>query len=231
MEVAAQGGRVAGFTTNPTLMARAGVADYERFAREALRRVRGLPISFEVLADDLAGILRQGHTIGVWGPNVFIKVPVCTTASVSTTPVVRELAAAGHRVNVTAVLTLRQVEEVLSALPEGADAILSVVAGRIADTGRDPCPLVRQAADLCHARPGVSLLWASPRQILNLYQADACGADLIAITPELLARLALRGKDLEEFSRETVAMFVEDARRAGFTIPCGASRDHPSSQV
>ncbi|MEX2609022.1 MAG: transaldolase [Gemmatimonadota bacterium] len=218
MEAAIQDGVAEGFTTNPTLAAKAGVRNYREFARQALARVGGMPISFEVLADDLEGVAREAREIGSWGPNVFVKVPVCTTAGVSTAPVVAELAGEGLRVNVTAAMTLRQVGEVADTLPPGAQAIVSVFAGRIADTGVDPCPLMREAAEICHAVPGLRLLWASPREVLNVYQADACGVDIIVLTADLLAKLTLRGKDLEAFSRETVAMFYEDGRSAGYSL-------------
>lgn len=218
MERAAAGGLVQGFTTNPTLAAKAGVRNYRDFAQQALARAGGMPISFEVLADDLEGIAREAREIHSWGENVFVKVPVCTTAGTSTGPVVAELAAEGVRVNVTAVMTLRQVRDVAAILPPNTEAIVSVFAGRVADTGVDPCPMMREAAAVCRTAPGLRLLWASPREVLNVYQAAECGVDIIVLTADLLAKLALRGKDLEAFSRETVAMFYEDGRQAGYTL-------------
>ncbi|MGH7505047.1 MAG: transaldolase [Longimicrobiales bacterium] len=218
MEEAMGRGVVEGFTTNPTLARKAGVRNYREFAREALARVSGLPISFEVLGDDLASIGAQAREIASWGGNVFVKVPICTTRRVSTIPVIAELSAEGVRVNVTAVMARRQVEEVLSVLPPGVPGIVSIFAGRIADTGRDPCPFMHEAVELRGSRSELKVLWASPREVLNVYQADACGVDVIVLTADLLAKLALRGKDLEEFSRETVAMFYEDGVRAGYAL-------------
>lgn len=207
-----------GFTTNPTLMARAGVPDYREFARAALSEVVDMPISFEVFADDLEEMGAQAREIASWGANVFVKVPALNTQGASTVPLVRELAVEGLRLNVTAILALEQVEEVLEVLPPGNAAIISIFAGRVADTGRDPVPHMERAVELASGHPGVRVLWASPREVLNLYQARDCGCDLIAITPELLAKVGLRGKDLREFSRETVQMFFDDARRAGYRL-------------
>jgi transaldolase len=218
MEEAMRRGVVEGFTTNPTLARKAGVRNYREFAREALARVGDLPISFEVLGDDLASITEQARLIAGWGRNVFVKVPICTTQRESTLPAIATLSREGVRVNVTALMTTAQVADVVSALPSGVPSIVSIFAGRIADTGRDPCPFMRDAVALCEARPELKVLWASPREVLNVYQADDCGVDVIVLTADLLAKLALRGKDLEEFSRETVAMFYEDGVRAGYSL-------------
>lgn len=218
MERAARSGLVAGFTTNPTLIARAGVTDYRSFAAEALRRVGGAPISFEVLADDLPGIEAQAHQIAGWGANVSVKVPVCTTAGVPTLEVVRTLTREGIGVNVTAVMTADQVAGVAECVHPDTPAVISIFAGRIADTGRDPCPFMRAAVAMCRERPLLRVLWASPREVLNVYQAEACGVHMIALTADLLAKLALRNRDLAEFSRETVRMFYDDAVRAGYTL-------------
>jgi transaldolase len=218
MEEAMRRGVVEGFTTNPTLARKAGVRNYREFAREALARVEDLPISFEVLADDLPGIGGQAREIASWGRNVYVKVPVCTTKRQSTLPVIRELSAEGVKVNVTAVMTLSQVASVLEMLQPGVPGIVSIFAGRVADTGRDPCPMMREAVAQRGGRAELKVLWASPREVLNVYQADACGVDVIVLTADLLAKLALRGKDLEEFSRETVEMFYEDGLRAGYAL-------------
>lgn len=207
-----------GFTTNPTLMARAGVPDYRAFAREALEQVVDMPISFEVFADDLDEMGEQAREIASWGSNVFVKVPVVNTRGESTVPLVRDLVGEGLRLNVTAILSLEQVAEVLDALPPEEPAIVSIFAGRVADTGRDPVPHMERAVAMAASHPGVRVLWASPREVLNLYQARDCGCDLIAITPDLLGKISLRGKDLVEFSRETVQMFFDDAVRAGYTL-------------
>lgn len=218
MERAAHSGVVSGFTTNPTLVAKAGVRNYREFAEAALALVKGAPISFEVLADDLVGIERQAREIASWGPNVAVKVPVCTTSGESTLGVVRRLTGDGLCINVTAVMTLDQVLGVAECVDEGADAFVSVFAGRIADTGRDPCPFMREAVDICRDKPRLRVLWASPREVLNVYQAEACGVHVIVLGADLIAKLVLRGRDLEAFSRETVRMFYDDAVKAGYTL-------------
>jgi transaldolase len=218
MERAVSAGQVAGFTTNPTLVAKAGVPNYRAFAREALARIHGAPISFEVLADDLAGIESQAREIASWGPNVSVKVPVCTTSGESTLDVVHDLTHDGLSINVTAVMTLDQVVGVAECVHPAAHCYVSIFAGRIADTGRDPCPFMQEAVDICRDRPKLRVLWASPREVLNVYQAEACGVHVIVLTSELLAKLSLRNKDLSEYSRETVRMFYDDAVRAGYTL-------------
>ncbi len=215
---ACRDGLADGFTTNPTLMARAGVPDYREFAREVLDEVVDMPISFEVFADDLDEMAGQAREIASWGTNVFVKVPVVNTRGDSTVPLVRDLAVEGLRLNVTAILALEQVEDVLEVLPPEGPAIVSIFAGRVADTGRDPVPHMERAVGLAAGHPGVRVLWASPREVLNLYQARDCGCDLIAITPDLLRKISLRDKDLVEFSRETVQMFFDDANRAGYRL-------------
>jgi transaldolase len=218
MVAAARGGLADGFTTNPTLMARADVPDYRAFAQEALSQIVDMPISFEVFADTLEGMERQAREIASWGPNVFVKIPALNTQGVSTVPLVRDLASEGLRVNVTAILALEQVAEVLEVMPSDRPGIISVFAGRVADTGRDPVPHMTEAVRMAEGHPGVRVLWASPREVLNLYQARDCGCDLIAITPDLLAKISLRGRDLREFSRQTVQMFYDDATRAGYQL-------------
>ena len=218
MERAVGDGVVEGFTTNPTLVARAGVRDYREFAAEALARVGDAPISFEVLADDLATMEKQAREIASWGRNVSVKVPVCTTSGEPTLEVVRDLTSDGLSINVTAVMTMDQVIGVAECVDPDAHTFVSIFAGRIADTGRDPCTFMEQAVDLCSHRPNLRVLWASPREVLNVYQADACGVHVIVLTAELLAKLTLRNKDLAEFSRETVQMFYTDALKAGYTL-------------
>jgi transaldolase len=218
MERAVAAGVVEGFTTNPTLVARAGVPNYRAFAAEALARIGGAPISFEVLADDLPSIESQAREIASWGPNVSVKVPICTTRGESTLALVRDLTADGLSINVTAVMTLDQVVGVAECVHPAADTIVSIFAGRIADTGRDPCPFMREAVDICRSAPRLRVLWASPREVLNVYQADDCGVHVIVLTADLLSKLAFRNKDLAEFSRETVQMFYDDALQAGYSL-------------
>jgi transaldolase len=218
MVAAMRDGIVAGFTTNPTLMAKAGVSDYEAFGREALRVVKDLPISFEVLADDLPGMDRQARKLAAWGDNVYVKIPVSTTSGETTLDLVRELSRDGLKINITAILTLDQVRGVTNAVSSRTPAICSIFAGRIADTGIDPMPIMREAVRICATKPELRVLWASPREVLNVYQADECGCHYIAVTPDLLAKLPLQGKDLDEFSRETVEMFFRDAKKAGLTL-------------
>jgi transaldolase len=209
---------IAGFTTNPTLMRKSGITDYEGFARKVLETITDRPISFEVFADDAAGMLRQARLISSWGENVYVKIPVTDTKRNSTADVVAELTADGVQLNVTALMTMAQVQTVTAALEGTRGAIVSVFAGRIADTGRDPIPIMTSALAITSARRHVSLLWASPREILNVRQADEIGVDIITVTQDLLGKLSLFGKDLREFSLETVKMFDNDARAAGFTL-------------
>lgn len=211
-------GIVEGITTNPTLMAKGRVRDYRSFAREVLAAVPDLPVSFQVLADDLDGMAEEARQIAGWGEHVFVKIPITTPEGESTVGLMRALSAEGVRVNATAVLTLEQVASVADAVAEGTPAVVSVFAGRIADTGRDPCPIMREAVALCGSKPRLKVLWASPREVLNVYQAAACGCHVISLTPDLLAKLELRGKDLEVFSLETVRMFHDDGKRAGYTL-------------
>jgi transaldolase len=209
---------IAGFTTNPTLMRRAGVADYRAFAREVLRAIPDRPISFEVFADDFAEMERQAHDIASWGENVYVKVPVTDTEGRPTDDCIRRLAKAEVKLNVTAVLTLGQVKRVARALEDGRSSVVSVFAGRVADTGRDPVPLMAAAVDLLRPYPAQQLLWASPRELLNVFQADAIGCHIITATTDILQKLPLVGKDLTEYSLETVRMFHRDASQAGYTL-------------
>ncbi len=210
--------RIKGFTTNPTLMHKDGVTDYETFARQVLEAIPDRPVSFEVFADDFAEMRRQALKIAGWGANVYVKIPVTNTLRQSAAPLVRDLAQAGLKLNVTAVFTLAQVEEMTRALEGGPPAVVSVFAGRVADAGVDPVPHMTAAGRIVHAVPGVELLWASPREVLNVLQADAADCDIITATADILKKLDLLGKDLREFSLETVKMFHEDGRRAGYRL-------------
>jgi transaldolase len=209
---------ISGFTTNPTLMRNAGVEDYEGFARKVLDHITDRPISFEVFSDDFAEMRRQALLIGSWGPNVYVKVPVTNTKGESSAALVRELSSEGLRLNVTALLSLRQVESVVGALEPTPGGIVSVFAGRIADTGRDPVPLMASALELTNAHPAIELLWASPREVLNVCQAAAIGCDIITVTHDLLAKLAGLGRQLEDVSLDTVKMFHDDAVTAGYLL-------------
>jgi transaldolase len=209
---------IAGFTTNPTLMRKAGVRDYKAFALTLLDAIPDRPVSFEVLADDFDEMERQAREIASWGANVYVKVPITDTRGVPSAPVVRRLVADGIRVNVTAILTLAQVREASDALGPDVPGIVSVFAGRVADTGCDPVPLMAAAAAIVGARPRQRLLWASPREVLNVFQADAVGCHVITLTAELLAKLTLVGRDLDEYSLATVRMFHEDARLTDLRI-------------
>ena len=209
---------IAGFTTNPTLMRKAGIDDYRAFAHQALEVIGDRPISFEVFSDEPDEMLRQGREIASWGQNVFVKVPFATTQGASTASVVRELSLDGVQVNVTALMTLPQVEEMTAALEGGAPSNISVFAGRVADTGRDPIPLMQSALSIMTAAPTASLIWASPREVLNIVQANDIGCHIITVTYDLLAKLDGLSKPLEQFSLETVQMFHRDAAAAGFAI-------------
>lgn len=209
---------VRGFTTNPTLMRKSGVTDYEQFAKAVLAEIGELPVSFEVFSDDFAEMERQAYLIAAWGPNVSVKIPVTNTDGESTAALVRRLSSDGVRVNVTAIMTLGQVREMSDALRDSIGAIVSVFGGRIADTGRDPTPTMAAAVELLRPHPHVELLWASPREVLNVVQADQIGCDIITVTYDLLCKLVSLGRDPEEFSLDTVRMFREDAQRAGLRL-------------
>jgi transaldolase len=209
---------IRGFTTNPTLMAKAGIRDYEAFARDILETIPDRPISLEVFADDCAEMERQARKIASWGPNVYVKIPVTNTQGESSTCLVRRLAQAGVKLNVTALLPLDQVRDVAAALAGGPPAYVSVFAGRIADTGMDPVPLMSAALEILKMYPHLELIWASPRELLNIFQADAIGCHIITVTSDLLQKLSLVGKDLHEYSLETVRMFHRDAVSSGFVL-------------
>ena len=209
---------IKGFTTNPTLMRKAGVADYRAFAKDVLAAVPNRPISFEVFADDFGEMERQAREIATWGESVFVKIPVTDTRGASAAPLIRRLAGDGIQLNVTALLTLEQVETVSAALGDGAPSFISVFAGRLADTGRDPLPLLAKALEVMRKAPRQQLIWASPREVLNILQADAVGCHVITVTNDLLQKLPLVGKDPLQFSLETVRMFHDDAQKAGYTL-------------
>jgi len=209
---------IAGFTTNPTLMRQSGVTDYEGFARKVLEHVTDRPLSLEVFADEPAEMARQARLIATWGENVYVKIPVTDTDGRSCGPLIAELSAEGLRLNVTALLSLTQVSTVADALSESRGAIVSVFAGRIADTGRDPVPIMRDALGILAPNPSLELLWASPREILNVMQADEIGCHIITVTHALLAKLAGLGRALDDVSLDTVRMFHDDARQSGFLL-------------
>lgn len=209
---------IKGFTTNPTLMRKAGVIDYEAFAQALLRKIPDRPVSFEVFADDFAEMERQAHTIASWGRNVYVKIPVTNTRREFAGPLIERLTAEAVAVNVTANLSLDQVRRVARHLAPDTPSVVSVFAGRVADTGVDPVPLMREAAKLLQRLPKAELLWASPRELLNIFHAESAGCHIITATDEILKKLPMVGKDLEAFSLETVEMFHRDAAAAGYGI-------------
>jgi transaldolase len=209
---------IAGFTTNPTLMRKAGIIDYRTFAREVLAEIPDRPISFEVFSDEFREMERQAHEIASWGENVYVKVPVTNTRSEPACALIRTLAAAGVQLNITALMTLSQVRETAAAVAGGTPAFISVFAGRIADTGRDPVPLMAAAVELLRPYPNQQLIWASPRELLNLFHADAVGCHVITMTNDLLKKLTLVGRDLSDYSLDTVKMFYTDAAQAGYSL-------------
>jgi transaldolase len=209
---------IRGFTTNPTLMRKAGISDYEVFARDILAAIPDRPVSFEVFADEFTEMDRQARLIASWGNNVYVKIPVTNTRRESSFDLVRRLSHSGIRLNVTALLTLSQVRETASALAGGAPACISVFAGRIADTGCDPVPMMTKAVEILRAIGGIELIWASPRELLNILQADQIGCDIITVTGDILKKIDLLGRDHEEFSLDTVKMFYTDACKSGFTL-------------
>jgi len=209
---------VKGFTTNPTLMRKAGITDYQGFAHEVLAAIPDRPISFEVFSDDFSDMERQALEIAQWGPHVNVKIPVTNTQRVSAAPLIHRLSHAGVKVNVTALMTLEQVRDVVDAVKGGAPCYVSIFAGRIADTGRDPLPLMMEALEELKAAPGAELIWASPRELLNVFQANDIGCHVITVTNDILAKLSGVGKDLGDFSLDTVKMFYGDAQKAGFVL-------------
>jgi transaldolase len=209
---------IQGFTTNPTLMKKAGISDYEAFAHDILQAIPDRPISFEVFADEFDEMERQALKIRTWGENVYVKIPVSNTRQEMSYGLVRRLSDAGVRLNITAILTLSQVQAVADAVKDGPESIVSVFAGRIADTGLDPVPLMSEALEILQAAPKAELLWASPREVLNIYQANSIGCHIITATNDIIRKLSLASKDLAQYSLETVQMFYDDATRAGYQL-------------
>lgn len=209
---------IKGFTTNPSLMRKAGVADYRAFAREMLTEITDRPLSLEVFADDFADMERQALEIASWGENVYVKIPVTNTSQEKSYALIGCLAERGVKVNVTGIMTLTQVRDVLTALSDNVPSYVSVFAGRIADTGRDPVPLMAAAVELLKVNPEAELIWASPRELLNIFQADAIGCQVITVTNDLLKKLPLIGHDLDDYSLDTVKMFYDDAVASGFRL-------------
>lgn len=211
--------QISGLTTNPTLMKKAGVKDYRAFCKEVLSHVTDKPISFEVFADDFAEMKRQAFEIKSWGKNVYVKIPVTNSLGESCYPLIRELSHEGVKLNVTAILTLQQTLDTCQVLKGGAPSVVSVFAGRIADTGKNPEPIMRAALAICQAAdPKIELLWASTREVYNIVQAESCGTHIITVPPDLLKKMSMFGKDLTQLSLETVQLFKNDADSAGFKL-------------
>ncbi len=211
-------GYVKGFTTNPTLMKKAGVTDYVTFAKEVVSEIPDLPLSFEVFADDFDTMEKEAKVLSALGDNVYVKIPITNATGESSIPLIKRLSAAGLKLNVTAILTLEQVEQTVDAFAEGTENIVSVFAGRIMDTGVDAVPIMKKATEICRKKPGTLSLWASCREVYNIIQADQCGTDIITVTNNLLAKLPNLGKDLSQLSLETVQMFSNDSKALGFSI-------------
>lgn len=209
---------IKGLTTNPTLMRKAGVGDYAAFAREILASIKKKPVSFEVFSDDFNEMERQAKEIASWGQNVYVKIPVTNTKGESSIPLIKKLSAGGIKLNVTAILTLKQVKTVVSALSKKVPSVVSVFAGRIADTGRDPVPVMREAKALLAKNKKAELLWASTREVLNIAQAEVAGCDIITVPNDILKKIPKWGFDLEQLSLETVKMFYEDGKQAGYRL-------------
>jgi transaldolase len=209
---------ISGLTTNPTLMHKAGVKNYKDFALDILKMIKDKPISFEVFADDFNEMKTQAMEIASWSDNVYVKIPVMNTEGKSSIKLIRDLAQEGVKQNITALMTLNQVKEVTNGLANGPSAYISVFAGRIADTGRDPVPMMREALDVMRPYPQLELIWASPRELLNIFQANEIGCQIITVTNDVLKKLSMVGKDLMDFSLETVKMFHQDALAAKFSL-------------
>jgi transaldolase len=209
---------IKGFTTNPTLMHKSNVKDYRAFAIDVIKIVKSRPVSFEVFSDEFEIMEKQAFQIASWGENVYVKIPITNTGGDDAGPLVRRLTKAGVNVNVTALTTTKQVEHIVDYLSEDTPSCVSIFAGRIADTGRDPVPIMAEAVKLLHKKPLAELIWASPRELLNIFQAESIGCHIITVTTDLLAKLPIIGKDLNEYSLDTVKMFYRDALQAGFKI-------------
>lgn len=209
---------IKGFTTNPTLMRKAGISDYGAFAREILQAIPDRPISFEVFSDEFGEMERQAREIAGWGDQVYVKIPVTNTKGQASYELIRKLSESGIKVNVTALLTLEQVRDVVAHLSPSTPSCVSVFAGRIADTGRDPVPIMAAAVSLVSTKPRAELIWASPRELLNVFHADQVGCHIITVTNDILKKLSLIGYGLDRYSLDTVRMFHDDARQAGFQL-------------
>ena len=209
---------IKGLTTNPTLMRKAGITDYESFAKDILKTITDKPISFEVFSDDLKEMKRQALKIAQWGDNVYVKIPVTNTKKESTCPIIKELSESGVKLNVTAIMTLEQVRDVVLSLNQDVPSYVSIFAGRIANTGVDPIPIMAAAIELAKLNPKAEILWASPRELLNIFQANQIGCHIITVTNDILKKLELVGYDLEEYSLDTVKMFYNDASAAGYNL-------------
>ncbi len=210
---------IKGLTTNPTLMRKAGLTDFEAFARDILQNITEKPLSLEVFSDEFSEMRRQGLKINGWGKNVYVKIPITNTRGESSLPLIKELASEGVKLNVTAILTLEQVKGVVAALNPKVPAVVSVFAGRIADTGVDPMPLLRESKKILAGLPQAELLWASVREVLNIFQSDDCGCDIVTVPHDILGKaIKMAGMDLGELSLDTVKMFANDAKAAGFTL-------------
>ena len=210
--------KISGFTTNPTLMKQAGVKNYKSFAIELLSQIKDKPISFEVFADEANEMEKQAIEINSWGSNVNVKIPIMNTKKTSTVPLIKKLVGKGILCNITAIFTIDQIKSVIDVIESDTEIILSIFAGRIADTGIDPIPIMKEAVDLCKEFPNVKILWASPREVLNVLHAEDAGCHIITISNDLLNKMSFFGKDLNDFSAETVKMFFDDAKSSGFNI-------------
>ena len=210
--------QIDGFTTNPTLMRKAGIKDYITFAKDILKEIPDKPISFEVFADEFGEMERQAVEIADWGRNVYVKIPVMNTKRKTSYDLVRKLSQAGVQLNITAMMTLEQVRKVAEAVQGSSSSFVSVFAGRVADTGVDPIPMMQESLELLKTAPNAELLWASPREVLNVYQAETIGCHIITATNDILKKLELNGKNLDVYSQETVQMFFNDAQAAGFHL-------------
>lgn len=213
-----QMGFIKGFTTNPTLMRKAGVTSYSQFARDVVKQLPDVPVSFEVFADDFEMMEKEALILSAYGKNVFVKIPVMNSKGMSSVPLIESLSKQKVNLNITAIFTIEQVKNVLKALEDNTENIISIFAGRIADTGTDPEVIMTQAAELCRQKQGAKSLWASCREVFNIMQADRCGVDIITVTNDLLVKLGNVGKAMEQFSLETVQMFEKDGRSLGFSI-------------
>ncbi|MBS4750256.1 transaldolase [Carnobacteriaceae bacterium zg-ZUI78] len=211
-------GIVTGFTTNPSLMKKAGIDSYIDFAKKVLAHIKDYPVSFEVFADDLETMEKEAEVLNALGENVYVKIPVTNGKGESTAPLIERLSQRGIKLNVTAIFTLEQVRTVVDSLTSGVPSIVSIFAGRIADTGVDPMPIMQKSLDICREKKAIELLWASPRETFNIYQANALGVDIITCTSDLIQKLSLKDKDLTQYSLETVQMFLRDSQSLGFSI-------------